>query len=399
MPAFQEDLGAYVMFVESASTRAVGRPRVVHLSSAHPATDTRILLKECQSLSKAGYSVTLIARSDYDTEFEGVRVRAVSSRSGNRLLRMTKVAFQVLRMALEENADVYHFHDPELIPAGLFLKLKGKRVIYDVHENMAKQLLTKHWVPKLIRPTASWAVRCVERVSSLALDGIVAATPGIAEVFPTHKTTVVQNFALVEELVGISIDDYKQRGPLIAYVGGLTDNRGLIQMVRSMARVGREADGRLLLAGSFVPKDLEQRIRNEIGYGHVDFLGWLDRAEVRSLLAKSRVGMLVLHPAPNYVDSYPVKLFEYMAAGLPVIASDFPFWHQFISDNQAGLMVDPYNEEEIAEAILWLLNNPVKAQAMGERGRHAVLDRYTWEQEFGKLLDLYRQVLSKNGRI
>jgi glycosyltransferase involved in cell wall biosynthesis len=150
-----------------------------------------------------------------------------------------------------------------------------------------------------------------------------------------------------------------------------------------------QADARMLLGGSFTPSALELEMQSRPGYDRVEFMGWLGRNDVRDALARARVGLLVLHPEPNYLDSYPVKLFEYMAAGLPVIASDFPFWEQFVKDTGAGLMVDPLEPNAIAEAIDWLLEHPDEAGAMGQRGREAVVGKYSWENEAKKLLNFY----------
>ena len=364
--------------------------KVVHLSSVHRASDTRIFHKECRSLAQAGYDVTLIARNDRDEVIDGVKIRAVRSGASNRLLRMTKSVFDVLRMALDEDGDVYHFHDPELIPVGLALKLRRKRVIYDVHEGVSKQIRSKFWIPAGLRVPIAELYRLLERGAAQVFDGIVVATPGIAEYFPPSKTVIVQNFALVEEFASIDISDYESRGQLVAYIGGITRARGIEEMVDAMELT--TGDARMLLGGSFAPLALELELQSRPGYERINFLGWLDREGVRDALSRARVGLLVLHPEPNYLDSYPVKLYEYMAAGLPVIASSFPFWEQFVKDTGAGVMVDPLEPATVAGAITWLLEHPEDAREMGQRGRETVLDRYSWEQEAKKLDGLYAKM-------
>jgi glycosyltransferase involved in cell wall biosynthesis len=110
---------------------------------------------------------------------------------------------------------------------------------------------------------------------------------------------------------------------------------------------------------------------------------------VMQLLATAQVGIVVDHPIPNYIDGYSTKMFEYMLAGLPVVASNFPLWQEIIGEAGCGLMVDPHQPEEVAEAIAWLLTHPDEAQKMGDRGRHAVLERFNWTIEAEKLLGLY----------
>lgn len=293
-------------------------------------------------------------------------------------------------MALEEDADIYHFHDPELIPVGLALKARGKRVVYDVHESVSKQIRTKGWIPSPLRGTISNLYRGLERASSFCLDAIVAATPSIANEFPSHKTAVVQNFVRADEFASIDNSDYFERARRVTYVGGLTEQRGVIQMIDAMDRTRQ--DTRLLLGGTFFSKKTENRVRARPGFERVDYLGWMDRQQVRDAYAMSRVGLLFMQPVPNYLDAYPVKIFEYMCAGLPVVVSNFPFFEQFIKDNGAGLMVDPQNPVEIASTIDWLLDHPEEARAMGAKGRKAALARYSWENEAETLLNLYRMI-------
>lgn len=304
---------------------------------------------------------------------------------------MTLTVFDVFRMAIQERGDAYHLHDPELIPAGLLLKLLGKRVVYDVHEHYGKLIRSKFWIPKPLRWLIAGMTNALERSAAFVFDGIVVATPAIAEVFPAPKTVVVQNFALVSEFISIDAADYQTRGHNVAYVGSITRDRGAEEMVKAMASAADVKAPVMLLAGPFAPPSLKADLQREPGYAHVDYLGVLDRQEVQRTLARSRAGLVVLHPESNYLDSYPVKLFEYMSAGLPVIASDFPYWKQFISDIGSGLMVDPLDTGAISDAIRWLLEHPVEAEEMGKRGREAVLTHYSWEGEARKLVDFYRQ--------
>jgi glycosyltransferase involved in cell wall biosynthesis len=129
----------------------------------------------------------------------------------------------------------------------------------------------------------------------------------------------------------------------------------------------------------------------------VDYLGWQSRREAVKLLGRVRVGLVVLHPTPAFLESYPVKLFEYMAAGLPVIASDFPLWREIVSKAEAGILVDPRNPAAIAGAIDHLLRHPDDAARMGANGRRAVLQRYNWSQEASKLVDLSRKIVGGRG--
>lgn len=369
--------------------------RVVHLSSVHSADDVRILLKQCSSLAAAGFDVTLIARTDVDRIKNGVKIVAVKQYGGGRLGRMTLSTFDVLLKALGCRADLYHFHDPELMPVGALLRLTGAKVVYDVHEDAPKQLLSKGWIPMSLRRPLALALETLEWVMTrFVFNHIVAATPPIALRFPQNKTTTVQNFPIIGELTPsepmVAMAD---RSPCAVYAGGLTEVRGICEMITAMEHVDNPAT-RLILAGHFSESGLERRARAIEGWKRVDFLGWLDRPGIAKLLCKARVGLIPHYDIPNYVSSYPIKMFEYMSAGLPVIASDFPLWRLILEQDCCGLLIDPRDPKAIANAIDWVLTHPHEAEAMGQRGKEAVAAKYNWAAEEKKLLTMYRNELN-----
>lgn len=366
--------------------------KIVHMTSVHRAEDTRILLKECRTLSDAGYRVVLVAQHYQDEVKHGVEIRALPT-PRNRVERMLLTAFRVFVIALREKGDVYHFHDPELIPVGILLRLFGKKVVYDVHEDVPKQIMAKHWIPKFLRGFVAKLTAMFERFGSLVFDKIIAATPAIAKRFPRHKTVVVQNFPILGELVLAESPPYAKRPAWIAYVGGITVARGIREMVAALELLPEELGVRLRLAGKFAPEDLAREVQSMPGWEKVDYLGWQSRSEVAELLGNSRVGLVLFLPEPNHVRSQPNKLFEYMSAGIPVVASDFSLWREIVEDAACGLLVDPSDPQAIADAICYLFANPKEAETMGRNGRQAVTERYNWSVEAKKLISMYKELL------
>lgn len=371
--------------------------KIAHLTSVHVPLDIRIFHKECKTLARAGYEVVLIAPQDRPTGIEvlnGVRIVGIL-KPRNRRTRMTGTIWNVFRTALREQADIYHFHDPELIVVGLCLKLRGKRVVYDVHEDVPRQILTKHWIPARVRGVVSRSVGVVESLGALVWDGIAAATPTIARRFPEKKTALVQNFPVPEELIPATPSPYAGRQPVVAYVGKIEGIRGAREMVDAMAALPPSVEARLEMAGVFEPAALERDLRQLAGWTRVNSLGWLTRPDISALLGRARVGLVLLHPSGNYVEAQPNKLFEYMAAGIPVVASDFPRWRALVNEVSCGLLVDPLDPGAIARAIQWLLEHPDEAEGMGQRGQAAVRSRYSWDAEGERLLQLYRERLQR----
>ena len=365
------------------------RVESIHLASTHPPFDTRIFHKECKTLADAGYRVTLIVPHDEDERVEGVRIRSVPKPNVGKE-RLTKTLGQVYRAALDEAPDaIFHFHDAELIFHMFLLKMRGRTVVYDAHEDTPKQVMYQHWIPRLLRRPVSLVMRLAEWLGGRWFDGVIAAEPGILKRFPRKRTVLVHNFPLLNELLPAESMPYAERPPRITYVGGITRKRGVEEMLAAIDRLPAALGAELVLGGSFHPATLEDEARQWPGAERTHSRGWLHRNQVTDVLAASRVGIVTLHPTPKYLDSYPTKLFEYMSAGLPVIASDFPQWRGFVEEAQCGLLVDPMDPDAIAEAMRWMLEHPDEAAAMGARGREAVRDRFSWEQDAPRLLAFY----------
>jgi glycosyltransferase involved in cell wall biosynthesis len=373
------------------------RPKVVHLTSVHSPSDPRIMHRECATLAREGYEVVLVAPGPRQTLAPNVRHHPVCA-PRNRLERMTRTMVQVYRAARDERADVYHFHDPELIVTGLALRLVGARVIFDVHEDVPADIKTKPWIPSWLRPAvsgfASIALRLVERCFS----AIVPATPSIARGFSHRLTVIVRNYPLREELELASDAGSLplSRRPMAAvYMGSITLLRGAPEMVRAMESPSLPPQARLLLAGEFEDQELRARLTALPGWRRVDAPGMLPRRALGSLLGRARIGLLVLQPAPNHVDAMPAKLFEYMGAGLPVIVSTaLEACSDVVRRHDCGILVNPRDCDEIADAMRYLFLRSNEAQAMGDRGRQAVGGRYEWSSEARSLVDLYRKVAS-----
>jgi glycosyltransferase involved in cell wall biosynthesis len=370
--------------------RGADRPRFCHLTSVHEVDDSRILRRECASLVRAGHDVAIIAGQEPTDPIEGVRVVAVGA-PRSRIDRMTRIAWRLLRAARRERADVCHLHDPELIWIGVLLKLGGCRVVYDVHEDLPKQIMSKFWVPPRARRALSLAARVAEGLCARLFDAVVAATPSIAERFPAGKTVVVQNFPSVQA-AGTPDDaapPFEERKYAFAYTGGLTEVQGVRQIMEIATLLPAELTG--VLAGWFDSSDLEKEVRASAGWRRVDHLGGIAPDTVLDVLRTARCGIVVDHPISNYLDSYSTKMFEYMACGIPVVCSDFPLWERIVGGADCGILVDPLDPSAAAAAIEKLARDPEEARRLGENGRTAVRARFNWEAEFRTLDALYRR--------
>lgn len=361
--------------------------KVVHLTSVHRRRDIRIFLKECRSLASAGYQVSLVvADGAGDEDVDGVRIVDTGKPQG-KFDRMLKASRRVYKAGLMLDGDVYHLHDPELLPYAAKLKGRGKRVIFDAHEDLPKQIHSKAYLNAVSKWFLYHFLSWYEMSVCRKLDYIVTATPAIKSKFESEgiRAKAVNNYPLIGELSEPVAWDGKQ--DFVCYVGGITRVRGLKELVRALTLLNTPA--RLLIAGQVSDSGLEDELKAEPGWAKVDDVGFVDRKGVAAILSRSIAGMVTFLPSPNHLEAQPNKMFEYMSAGIPVIASHFPLWREIIEGNDCGLCVDPENSQAIADAIDYLSENKEEARRLGENGLSAVTTLYNWEAQEQILLSIY----------
>jgi glycosyltransferase involved in cell wall biosynthesis len=361
--------------------------RICHITTVHPRNDTRIKLKECKSLAAAGFEVHLVVGDGLgDSVCENIQIHDLGPKPQSRIKRMLVQPMMALKRVLALRPDIVHLHDPELLPVSVKLTQKGMRVIYDAHEDVPRQHLDRHYIPRLIRPAISSIFELYENRAVSKLAGVVAATPYITQRFAEQGliTVNVNNYPLPTELAPNG--DNVTRQKRVCYIGAISRKRGLPQVIRALPLV---PEARMTLCGNFSQAGLETELRAESGWAQVDYLGHVDRTTVRRIMAESSAGIVTFLPVPNHINAQPNKLFEYMSAELPVIASDFPFWREIIDGTGCGVCVDPESQHQIADSIRMLLDLPREAKQMGHAGRQAVLRKYNWPVEAQKLVDFY----------
>lgn len=366
--------------------------KICHLTTAHPRNDVRIFEKECAALASVGvYAVILLVADGKGVEErDGVFIHDIGLRKG-RMNRFFVQSIRMLKFAFKEKAEIYHFHDPELILTGFILRLFGKKVIYDVHEDVPKSLLGREWLPKWILKILAFKFKIIENQFSRTFNGIITATPAITERFRkvnTHTTTI-QNFsqrsiANQKEIVFSNRKD-------ICYIGAISKIRGIIPLMDALSYCNPEIT--LQLAGSFIHASIEEEVKKHPNFSRVQFHGQLKRKELQAIYDQSFAGLVTFLPVPNHMDAQPNKFFEYMGAGLPLIVSDFPFWKDLVEKNEIGYCVNPENPKVIADAINKLYLDKARAKEMGTKGRNLILEKYNWENEKQKLLGFYSKVI------
>jgi glycosyltransferase involved in cell wall biosynthesis len=365
--------------------------KICHLTSVHPVFDTRIFHKECVSLCKAGYEVFLVAPHNRVETVEGVKIVPARVNKLQRASRMTLGVYAVYQKAIKIDAALYHFHDPELIPAAIMLKLRGKKVVYDVHEDLPGDIFAKPWLgPYFIRKIVSRLAGYLEKLPGFWFDGIITVTPDILARFPDDKTILLRNLP-VKGLIDPVPQGEKIVGKhVFIYAGGLTRLRGIKQIIEAVSRYNGTAT--LLLAGNWESDQFEIECSTLEGFGNCRYLGNLKPEQVYACMKSADIGLVVLHPQENFFVSYPVKAFEYMACRLPMVMSEFPLWKKMF--HECAEFANPMMIDDIEAAMRRITDNPEHAAKLSEKGRQLIDQKYCWENEFETLFSLYSKILA-----
>lgn len=368
--------------------------RVVHASTAHGSADNRIRHKECVALASEGYNVTYLCRSHPQSttpdvsaqtpEFNQQVVHTVPLPSRrSRISRALLGSIDVWKQLKRIQPHILHVHDPELIPLAALWRGATRRIaIYDAHEDLSLQVVGKDYIPRPLLGAARLLGRSLELLAAFTLDAIVVANPHHQGHFPPAKTQLVQNFPWRTSFeVSYTAPRACEARQDFVYVGAVSVNRGSLAMSNGATRSGAS----LLVAGPIG----DAASREVLARPNITTLGAVNASKIPDILRRSRAGLAILRPLPNYLEAQSTKIYEYMAAGIPFIASSFPNWKEQLEGYKAGIFVDPLNDKEISEAMLWILDNPKLAQEMGDRGREASHRFFSFEEQAQGLTALY----------
>lgn len=366
--------------------------KIAHLTTLHPRDDVRIFHKEVKTLDNFGLSNIFLFVYDgkKSSKIGNINIINIGKPYSNRLFRFIFGSYLIFTFCKKYSIKIVHFHDPELMLISLLLKnVMGIKVIYDVHENVPQQILSKKWINPILRYPISKLFIFVEYICVHFFELVVVATPSISLRYPNQKTVVIQNFPVVEHVPATSC--VSNGGNIFLYVGGISIERGIGEVIRALSYDERL---KLQLVGKFDSLSTLDFVKSLNGWSNVECVDWVARNNLPPFFSRAVAGIVTFHPIPNHIHSQPNKLFEYMEAGLPVIASNFPLWRQIIEKYDCGILVDPLNPLEISDAMRWILDHPEEAIKMGARGREAVLREFNWDAESLKLTECYERLIA-----
>ena len=375
--------------------------KVCMITTAHSPLDNRIFYKEAISLMKAGYEVSVIGctKSRIEGEKNGIDIIGLEKGAGlkSNLLLWSDLAHE----ALNKDADIYHCHEPESFFVALYLRLfHGKKIVYDVHEYYIDVIPLASLPMKMF---LSFMLYLVEPLFCRFAEAVITADDGIAKrYFKFIKDVyVIFNFPTFDVFIDVDSIIRNEKYPgnfVMIYVGGLSEERGILELIKATHEASKvHPEVKLVIIGEFRTKNfrdicIEYVRSNGLG-DNVEFLGYVPHKEVPEYINASNVGTALFHPTRRFAKTaYPIKLFEYMICGKPVLVSNLPAIRKIIEESECGLLVDPMNIYEVAKAIIFMLEHPQDTKAMGYSGRRAVQNKYNWLKMETELLKLYKNI-------
>ncbi|WP_078429749.1 glycosyltransferase family 4 protein [Alkalihalobacterium alkalinitrilicum] len=372
--------------------------KVCVITTVHHAYDGRIYHKQCKSLAKNGYSVDLIAPEPDDRE-EQSPIRLIPIEKPKSKLKRIVNTLKVIKLARKTKADLYHFHDPELLMVGVILRLiTRKPVIFDVHEHYPNAIMSKPYLSKRLKPIIRSGYEMMEKLSLSILSGVIYTTTEIGERYKKYKSCKIENYPL-KTMFTQSISEQSKDPNQLIYLGGMTPIRGVKELVGAFALVVKDKPtAKLTFVGFFESSSFESEIKAIIKKleieDHIEFKGRVPYEEIENYLSHSAIGIIPYLPVPNHLVCLPNKLFEYMASGTAVVASDFPHYREVVEQSRGGIVVDPTNVQNMAKEVTRLLSDPDQLKEIQKNAQKAFNSTYNWEKEEKKLLTFYNEVLS-----
>jgi len=370
--------------------------KVCHFASVHTIDDTRVFYRECVSLAKK-YDVTYIGIGNFSGERDGVKIIGIHNPE-TRLKRLFYTTFKVCYLALKQDADIYHFHDAELILFGIILRILGKKVVYDIHENTYEDIMNKPWVPQKTKFILGKSYRFLEWMSSLFMPFIlVIARNEFSKRFVTNKYTVIQNFADVNELKKFRIDDRSKLENNLFYIGTVFDYYydfgKLIEALYILKQQHKVVHLHCVgYIGHLVERGLEKdenykKIKDQITfYSHIVHPGGFE-------ISKScKVGICLKNQPENILVSHERKFFEYMAIGMPMITCDSHIYKEVIDTYKTGKYVNLKNSTALAKTIDDMISNESELVQMSENCIQASEQHFYWESQEKILFELYERI-------
>jgi glycosyltransferase involved in cell wall biosynthesis len=362
--------------------------KICIIAPVHQYNDVRVFQKQAISLSNDYKSVTLFSRAGEDKVEEGVSIKNVPTFE-SRVLRFLYLIVLYFRV-LFYRSDVYILHNPDTLPLLFGLKLLGRKVIYDTHEDFSKRILMRGWIPGVFRPFLAKCIEYLEKLAYILSDSFIVTQNTLIEkygneAFLVENAPVVSNKLLKKVNKNFAKNKLRkvECGIRLVYVGGISVDRGALDVLNGLAVINQSFHCELILIGP-LSDDLLNEMKQHNAWKYVFYKGVLPQYEAFSWMKCSDVGLIWLRDVGDYSETSPNKLFEYGAMGIPFIATNFNLWKSKLDSYNSGVFIEPQNIENFVDSVKFLYENPEKRADMGTSGNEFVHGEYNWSCEYKK---------------
>jgi glycosyltransferase involved in cell wall biosynthesis len=372
--------------------------------------DPRVL-KEALSLSETGYDINIIcwdrlaelpSEQILPSGINIIRIQNIRSAYGigiQQILTIFRFWIAAYQLLAKLHPDLIHCHDFDTLPAGLaYGKIHHIPVIYDAHEYYAE--FVKPRLNGFVGILIYSIISTIERICAKISDAVITVDETLADNYKrlNQRVLVLGHFPQ-RTFAEIPNPIFTRPVLTMLYAGRISIDRGALLYIDILNfLLDLNIPARLVFAGAITPATDEKLIfQHALGLENfIVFTGWIPYNQMQDIYHSADIGLSILQPLPRYVAALPVKLFEYMACGLPIIACNFSAISNIVNEENCGILVDPTSQPlEIARFIKDWWNETSIPCLLGENGRQAILSKYNWENQFRKLLELYKNLLSR----
>jgi glycosyltransferase involved in cell wall biosynthesis len=359
--------------------------KILQLSTVHKSNDIRIYEKITKSLLETNNIIYLIAiESDIELDKRLIYYPLYNKSSYTIFNRMLNI-FRSLLLIMSIRPNVIHIHDPELLFPAIICRIFGFTIVYDVHEDLPKDIMHKS-MNRIVKKIISFLIEPFEIIASIILKNVIVVTPSIFKRFEGK----VKNLVIIRNFPNNVLINKQNFNPdkvnYVLYSGTISVNRGIYEIIDSVSMFKGKV--RLILVGQFQNAELMADVMNYKGWEFVDFKGYVSQDQLYEFYASSLIGLVTLHDIDTYREAFPVKLFEYINCGLPVVMSNFPLWNNFFDGKEVGVSVNPSNSIEIFNAIITIFDNYEEFK----KTVYSFKGVYTWDNEKNVLIDFYKKM-------
>lgn len=371
--------------------------KVCHVISGYYRIDARVFQRQCKSLKKFGFEVSVLTNDgEIEEIIDGIKFFSCEKTYNSRIKTMIYATKQFFKKAKEIDADIYQLHSPELFPLGLKLKNLGKKVVYDAHEDLPRHIQEKEWVPIFLRKPISYLIEIYMNYVLKKYDYIITPHSHVVESLKNKVKNIelIANFPLVKTLNNFSLEDYLKRDNIICYTGTVYSYSNQELLASSLTFI---ESLKYHIAG-YIDDEFLSNLKKLDKKDVIKFFGRISWYELSSFYQKATIGYVLYDYKLNLgykLGSYGTnKIFEYMEEGLPFICTDYILWKEICDKYNCGLYVEPGNRVQLSNALNYLVNNKSEAYKMGQNGKLAVKNFFNWDTQEIKYIEIFNKIKS-----